>query len=72
MQSHLNGDIEIARGLLSGTDVTPHGHTLGALSSLSDACATVWHNAPDFDDSRKSFFLFEERAESWAEGKRIS
>lgn len=68
MQSHLLDDIEITRGILSGSDASQY-NSLGALSSLSDACAAVWQNAPDFDSSSKSFFLFEDCAEAWAEGK---
>lgn len=69
MQSHLADDIDVARGLLTDTDAL-RDTSLGALSSLSEACAKVWHNSIEFDQSGKGFFLFEDRAESWVEGKR--
>lgn len=70
MQSHLVNDIEATRSLLTDAD-TLRDTSLGALSSLSEACAKVWHNTLEFDQSSKGFFLFEDRAESWVEGKSI-
>lgn len=70
VQSHLASDIETTRGLLSGLG-TSHETSLGALTSLSEACASVWHNAVEFDDTGKGFFLFKDKAESWADSKSL-
>ncbi|KAM0717150.1 hypothetical protein Q7P37_007002 [Cladosporium fusiforme] len=66
VQSHLTSDIESTRGLLQGIGA-PHHNSLGALSSLSKACAMVWQNEPESNKSGQSFFLFEDRADSWAD-----
>lgn len=68
LQSHLTNDIEVTRGLLCGLDAS-HDTSLGALTSLSEACAAVWHNAIEFDSTSKGFFLFEAEAEAWVESK---
>lgn len=67
-QSHLTTDIEATRGLLHGLGASQYG-SLSALSSLSKACAAVWHNEPGSDKSGQSFFLFEDRADSWADSE---
>lgn len=64
VQSHLANDIETTRGLLSELG-TFHDTSLGALTSLSEACASVWHNAIELENTGKGFFLFEDQAESW-------
>jgi hypothetical protein len=68
VQSHLTNDIEATRGLLHGLGAS-HETSLGALTSLSEACASVWHNAMEFDNTSKGFFLFEDQAESWVDSK---
>jgi hypothetical protein len=67
VQSHLATDIESTRGLLSGPGEL-HDNSLGALSSLSQACAAVWHSTSDFDRG-KGYFLFEDRTSSWVDSK---
>lgn len=67
-QSHLTSDIETTRGLLSGLG-TSHETSLGALTSLSEACASVWHNSIEFDNTDKGFFLFKDQAELWIDSK---
>ena len=69
VQSHLTNDIEATRGLLHGLGAS---HTsLGALTSLSEACAAVWHNAMEFDSTTsRRYFLFEDQAASWADSER--
>ena len=67
LQSHLATDIEVARERLNGLDIAEH-NPLGALSSLSEACAAVWQDAAMFDKTAKTFFLFEDRAEQWVNG----
>ena len=68
LQSHLATDIAATRDRLDTLDVGEHS-SLGALSSLSEACAAVWHDL-EFDMTGKGYFLFEDRATSWVEGKR--
>jgi hypothetical protein len=68
VQSHLTGDIEATRGLLCGLG-SSHESSLGALTSLSEACAAVWHNAMEFNNNSKGFFLFEDQAESWVDSR---
>lgn len=70
MQSHLTNDIEATRGLLHGVGAS-HETSLGALTSLSEACAAVWHNSLEFDDTSKGFFLFEDQAESWVDSETL-
>lgn len=68
VQSHLTNDIEATRGLLHGLGAS-HDTSLGALTSLSEACAAVWHNAIEFDNTSRGYFLFEDRAEAWVESE---
>ena len=69
VQSHLTNDIETTRGLLHGLGAS-HETSLGALTSLSEACAAVWHNAMEFDSTTsRGYFLFEDRAALWAESE---
>jgi len=68
VQSHLATDIESTRGLLRGPGEL-HDNSLGALSSLSQACAAVWHSTSDFDRPGKGYFLFEDRAAAWVDSK---
>jgi len=69
VQSHFTSEIEVTRGLLHGFG-NSHETSLGALTSLSEACAAVWHNAMEFDSTaRKGYFLFEDRAASWADSE---
>lgn len=70
VQSHLTNDIEATRGLLHGLG-TSHETSLGALTSLSDACAAVWHNSMEFDNTNKGFFLFEDQAKSWVDSETL-
>jgi hypothetical protein len=73
VQCHLAADIEATRERLSGLD-TPEKHSsLDALSSLSEACAStgIWHEASKLDTAAKDFFLFEEHAIEWAEGRNL-
>ncbi|KAL9089771.1 MAG: hypothetical protein Q9165_005565 [Trypethelium subeluteriae] len=67
LQSHLATEIEETRGQLRETD-TSQMNSLGALSSLSEACAAVWHDASDFEKTGHNFFLFEDRAVGWVDG----
>ncbi|KIX03811.1 uncharacterized protein Z518_07364 [Rhinocladiella mackenziei CBS 650.93] len=64
LQSNLATDIEVTRERLRGLDTSPHD-SLGALSSLAEACAAVWHDAWELDKTCHKFFLFEDRAISW-------
>ena len=64
VQSHLASEIESTRGLLSGPGEL-RDNSLGALSSLSQACAAVWHSTSDFDRPGKGYFLFKDRTASW-------
>jgi len=66
VQSHLTDDIETTRGLLRNLGAS-HDTSLGALTSLSEACAAVWHNAMEFGSQSKGYFLFEDRAAFWVE-----
>lgn len=68
LQSNLATDIEVTQERLRGLDTSPH-NSLGALSSLAEACAGVWHDAWELDKTSNKFFLFEDRADSWANGK---
>jgi hypothetical protein len=68
IQSHLMNDIEATRDVLHDLAAS-QGTSLGALASLSKACAAVWHNSMEFDSNVKGFFLFEDRAEFWAESR---
>jgi len=68
VQSHLTDDIEATRGILHGLGAS-HETSLGALTSLSEACAAVWHNTMEFDNTSKGFFLFEDQAEYWVDSK---
>ncbi|EMC92685.1 hypothetical protein BAUCODRAFT_151097 [Baudoinia panamericana UAMH 10762] len=68
LQSHLTLDID------GTTDRLHHlagdssdQNSLTALTSLSDACAAVWHDAAGPDVSVKKFFPFEDRAVAWTE-----
>jgi len=65
LQSHLASDIESARKRLDGRDES----SLGALASLSEACAAVWHSNGQFEQSRKQYFLFEDRSAGWVESR---
>lgn len=69
VQSHLSNEIESTRGLLGGPGEL-HDNSLGALSSLSQACAAVWQSTSGFDRPGKGYFLFEDRAASWVDSKR--
>ena len=66
LQSHLATDIEVTRDRLRSLSTSQH-ISLGALSSLSEACAAVWHDASELDKTSKSFFLFEDRAAPWVD-----
>ena len=70
--SHLTNDIETTRGLLYGLGASHNNTSLGALTSLSEACAAVWHNAMEFDSTSRGYFLFEDRAALWAESQNLS
>jgi hypothetical protein len=69
VQSHLTNDIETTRGLLQGLGASHTNTSLGALTSLSEACAAVWHNAMEFDITSRGYFLFEDRATLWVESE---
>jgi hypothetical protein len=72
VQSHLTNDIETTRGLLHGLGAS-HETSLGALTSLSEACAAVWHNAIEFDSTTsRGYFLFEDQAAVWAESESLA
>jgi len=68
VQSHLATEIDATRGLLGGSGEL-HENSLGALSSLSQACAAVWHSTSNFDRPGKGYFLFQDRAVSWVESE---
>lgn len=68
LQSHLANDIESARERLDGHDEAQQS-SLGALASLSDACAAVWHSNGQFEQARKQYFLFEDRSAAWVQSK---
>ncbi|KAF2725820.1 hypothetical protein K431DRAFT_327429 [Polychaeton citri CBS 116435] len=64
VQSHLATDIEVTLERLRGLDSSQH-NSLGALSSLSEACAAIWHDDAEFDKTSKKYFLFEDQAAIW-------
>jgi len=66
LQSHLTADIEVTQERLHGHGLTGH-HSLGALSSLDETCAAVWHDGPGLNKAAKEFFLFEEHATEWVD-----
>lgn len=68
LQSQLAIDIEVTRERLHGLDI-PQQNSLTALSSLSEAYAAVWHDASEFGQTGKSYFLFEGNAVSWVNGE---
>lgn len=68
LQSHLASDIDVTRERLSGLDNSQH-NSLGALSSLSEACAAVWHDASEFDKMGGNYFLFEDQVVSWVDSE---
>ncbi|KAI9704639.1 MAG: hypothetical protein M1820_005387 [Bogoriella megaspora] len=68
MQSHLVDDIEETRDQLRRHSTSQH-NSLGALSSLSEACAAIWHDASEFDKTGTKFFLFKDHAVSWADAE---
>jgi hypothetical protein len=70
LQSHLAIDIAVTRERLDGLGNSQHD-PLGALSSLSEACAAVWHDGSEFEEAGNEFFLFEDHATSWVNCKRI-
>ena len=70
LESHLAIDIAVTRERMSGLCNSQH-NPLGALSSLSEACAAVWHDASEFEESGNEFFLFEDHAVSWVNCKCI-
>lgn len=72
VQSHLTNDIETTRGLLHCLGASHNNTSLGALTSLSEACAAVWHNAMEFDSTSRGYFLFEDRAALWVESENRS
>lgn len=67
VQSHLTADIEATRERLGFDGLGTSQQSLGALSSLAEACAAVWHETADFDGSSKTFFLFKENAAAWVD-----
>ena len=68
LQSQLATDIEVTREQLRELDNSQH-NSLGALSSLSEAYAAVWHDASDFSKTGKKKFLFEDHAVFWVNGE---
>lgn len=73
VQCHLAADIEATRERLRGLD-TPEQHgSLDALSYLSKTCVSmgVQHEVSKRDTTAKDFFLFEEYAIEWAEGRSL-
>ena len=70
LQSHLAIEIAVTRERLGGLGNSQH-NPLGALSSLSEACAAVWHDGSEFEETSDDFFLFEDHAVSWVNCKRI-
>lgn len=73
--SNLTQEIEITAGQLEsfGAAEASHQEPLGALSSLSQACAAVWHagtSDPAIDQEMMGsrLYMFEERAEEWTDG----
>jgi hypothetical protein len=69
LQSHLAIDIAVTRERLGELGDSEH-NPLGALSSLSEACAAVWHDGSEVETGNE-FFLFEDHAVSWVNCKRI-
>ena len=70
LQSHLTADIEVTQERLQWSSLTGHD-SLGALSSLDDACAAVWHDGLGRNKSAKEFFYFEEHAVEWVDSAFI-
>jgi hypothetical protein len=70
LQSQLTADIEETREQLSHCEHVERNSSLGALSSLAEACAaaSLWQGASRLDTPNRDFFLFEEQAEEWAQG----
>ena len=71
LQSHLCRDIELACDRLDGRDASQQT-SIGALTSLSDASAAVWHSTGQFEQSSKHYFVFRERTDLWVESKSIT
>lgn len=68
-QPYLAPDIENTRDQLQGMENNGF-HTLSALTTLSEACAEVWHHdGTAFGKTGRDFFLFEDRMGEWVEGK---
>jgi hypothetical protein len=68
LQCNLTTDIEVTRERLGGLDTSLH-NSLGALSSLAEVCAGVWHDAGELNKTSNKFFLFEDREGSWVDGE---
>lgn len=67
LQSRLAVDIDVTRERLNGLDA--QHNSLSALSSLSAAYSAVWHDA-EFSTTGSNYFLFEDRATIWVDGKQ--
>ena len=70
LESHLAIDIAVTRERLGGLGNSQH-NPLGALSSLSEACAAVWQDEAEFVETGNEFFLFEDHAVSWVKCKPL-
>jgi hypothetical protein len=64
LPSHLASAISVTRERLDRLENSPQ-NPLGALSSLSEASATIWHDSSGLEDGRKDFFLFKDQTPSW-------
>lgn len=70
-QSYLAADIEATRERLNDLDDPERHGPLSALSSLSQICEAtgIQHEAPELGTVGNRFFLFEEYALEWANGR---
>jgi hypothetical protein len=71
LQSQLAIDIEATRQRLDGVDLPQQKTSLGALTSLSEAYAAVWHDASTLSRTGGNYFLFEGKAVAWTDGETI-
>lgn len=68
LQSTLTSDIDWTREQLSTAGDADRG-SLGALSTLADACAVLWHDSIDTGVLTRQLFTFQDRRTEWTEGE---
>lgn len=61
-------DIDSTHDQITGL-ASPDASSLGALSTLADACAAIWHDSVNSQAPKKQLFLFRERMSEWVKGR---